>query len=149
VVTGAHVRRPALTGDNVAAFLIAFAGSVMMWWIYFDVGAERGAELIEHHAEPGRVARNAYTYLHMPIVAGIILARWPTSCCSRIRRARRRRWSRSSAAASRSTCSASAASSARQPLGKFPLSHLVGLGLLARSRCGPGWRPFPRCCSPA
>src|SRR6188768_942583 len=46
----------------------------MMWWVYFDLGARRGAELIEHHAEPGRVARNAYTYLHMPIVAGIILS---------------------------------------------------------------------------
>jgi low temperature requirement protein LtrA len=72
VVTGGTFAAEAMTRDNTAAFVIAFAGSVMMWWIYFDVGAKRGAELIAHHAEPGRVARNAYTYLHMPIVAGIV-----------------------------------------------------------------------------
>lgn len=72
VVTGATFAGEPMTRDNTAAFLIAFAGSVMMWWVYFDVGAKRGAEMIAHHAEPGRVARNAYTYLHMPIVAGII-----------------------------------------------------------------------------
>jgi low temperature requirement protein LtrA len=44
-----------------------------MWWIYFDLGAERGARHITTHAEPGRVAREAYTYLHMPIVGSIIV----------------------------------------------------------------------------
>jgi len=72
VVTGATFAGEPMTPGNIAAFLIAFAGSVMMWWVYFDVGARRGAELIAHHPEPGRVARNAYTYLHMPIVAGIV-----------------------------------------------------------------------------
>jgi low temperature requirement protein LtrA len=74
VVTGGTFADHAMTRANATAFVIAFAGSVMMWWIYFDVGARRGAEMIEHHNEPGRVARNAYTYLHMPIVAGIIAA---------------------------------------------------------------------------
>jgi low temperature requirement protein LtrA len=72
VVTGATFAGQELARDNALAFLLAFASSVMMWWIYFDVGARRGAELIEHHEEPGRVARNAYTYLHMPIVVGMI-----------------------------------------------------------------------------
>lgn len=72
VVTGATFAGQELSPENFAAFLIAFTGSVMMWWVYFDVGAKRGADLIEHHAEPGRVARNAYTYLHMPIVIGMI-----------------------------------------------------------------------------
>jgi low temperature requirement protein LtrA len=72
VVTGATFAGQDMSRNNAAAFLIAFTSSVLMWWIYFDVGAKRGAELIEHHHEPGRVARNAYTYLHMPIVVGII-----------------------------------------------------------------------------
>jgi low temperature requirement protein LtrA len=72
VVTGATFAGQEMTRNNTLAFLLAFASSVMMWWIYFDVGARRGSELIENHAEPGRVARNAYTYLHMPIVVGII-----------------------------------------------------------------------------
>ena len=72
VVTGATFATEEMTRANTAAFLIAFTGSVMMWWVYFDVGAKRGEELIAQHAEPGRVARNAYTYLHIPIVAGMI-----------------------------------------------------------------------------
>ena len=72
VVTGATFAEQDMARDNSLAFLLAFASSVMMWWIYFDLGARRGSELIEHHAEPGRVARDAYTYLHMPIVVGMI-----------------------------------------------------------------------------
>ena len=45
-----------------------------MWWLYFHKGAEAGSELISNSAEPGRLARLAYTYLHLPIVAGIILS---------------------------------------------------------------------------
>jgi low temperature requirement protein LtrA len=45
-----------------------------MWWIYFHKGAEAGSELISKSGESGRLARLAYTYLHMPIVAGIILS---------------------------------------------------------------------------
>ena len=45
-----------------------------MWWIYFHKGAEAGSELISKSSESGRLARLAYTYLHMPIVAGIILS---------------------------------------------------------------------------
>jgi low temperature requirement protein LtrA len=62
------------TPENVTAFLAAFVGSIAMWWIYFHKGAEAGSEMISKSAESGRVARLAYTYLHMPIVGGIILA---------------------------------------------------------------------------
>jgi low temperature requirement protein LtrA len=64
-----------LTWDTTVAagFLLALATSVIMWWIYFDTGAERGAHRITHAEDPGRLARLAYTYLHLPIVGGIIL----------------------------------------------------------------------------
>jgi low temperature requirement protein LtrA len=39
VVTGATFAGQEMTPPNFGAFLIAFAGSVLMWWIYFDVGA--------------------------------------------------------------------------------------------------------------
>jgi len=55
------------------AFASAFVGTLAMWWIYFHKGAEAGSERISKSAESGRLARLAYTYLHMPIVAGIIL----------------------------------------------------------------------------
>ena len=60
--------------ETVTAFMSAFIGALAMWWIYFHKGAEAGSELISRSSEPGRLARLAYTYLHMPIVAGIILA---------------------------------------------------------------------------
>lgn len=41
--------------------------------VYFHKGAEAGSERISKSTESGRLARLAYTYLHMPIIAGIIL----------------------------------------------------------------------------
>jgi low temperature requirement protein LtrA len=74
VVTGATFADLAWTTETVAAFVSAFIGSLAMWWIYFHTGAEAGSEQISRSSEPGRLARLAYTYLHMPIVAGIILS---------------------------------------------------------------------------
>jgi low temperature requirement protein LtrA len=73
VVDGATFAELTWTPENVTAFLAALVGSIAMWWIYFHRGAEAGSEMISRSAESGRVARLAYTYLHMPIVAGIIL----------------------------------------------------------------------------
>jgi low temperature requirement protein LtrA len=74
VVTGSTFAELTWSGQNIAAFVSALVGSIAMWWIYFHKGAEAGAEMISKSAESGRVARLAYTYLHMPVVAGIILA---------------------------------------------------------------------------
>jgi low temperature requirement protein LtrA len=74
VVTGVTFADLTWTREVVAAFLSAFVGSLAMWWIYFHKGAEAGSELISSSSEPGRLARLAYTYLHLPIVAGIILS---------------------------------------------------------------------------
>jgi low temperature requirement protein LtrA len=74
VVTGATFADLAWTAETVTAFASAFVGALAMWWIYFHRGAEAGSEQISNSSEPGRLARLAYTYLHMPIVAGIILS---------------------------------------------------------------------------
>jgi low temperature requirement protein LtrA len=74
VVTGATFAELTWTAENLLAFFSAFVGSLAMWWIYFHKGAEAGTEQISRSSEPGRLARLAYTYLHMPIVAGIILS---------------------------------------------------------------------------
>ena len=73
IVTGATFAELQPTIATILAFLSAFVGSIAMWWIYFDVGARRGSELIEHDERPGLIGRQAYTYGHIPIVAGIIL----------------------------------------------------------------------------
>jgi low temperature requirement protein LtrA len=74
LVTGATFAGLAWTAEHIGAFLVAFAGSVAMWVIYFNIGAERGSRLIASSSDPGRLARNGYTYLHLLIVAGIIVA---------------------------------------------------------------------------
>jgi len=74
VVTGATFAELSWSTETVSAFVSVLAGSVAMWWIYFHKGAEAGSEEISRSSEPGRLARLAYTYLHMPIVAGIIVS---------------------------------------------------------------------------
>jgi low temperature requirement protein LtrA len=73
VVNGATFAELSWTTENIIAFVSALVGSITMWWIYFHKGAEAGSELISKSVESGKLARLAYTYLHMPIVAGIIL----------------------------------------------------------------------------
>jgi low temperature requirement protein LtrA len=74
VVIGATFAELTWTTENVLAFVAAFMGSLAMWWIYFHIGAEAGSEQLSKSSEPGRLARLAYTYLHLPIVAGIIVS---------------------------------------------------------------------------
>jgi low temperature requirement protein LtrA len=73
LITGATFAGLAWETQHLLAFLAAFVGTVAMWWLYFDTGSERAMHHFEHAADRGRVARLAYTYLHIPIVAGIIL----------------------------------------------------------------------------
>ncbi|WP_257388227.1 low temperature requirement protein A [Tahibacter caeni] len=74
LVTGATFAKLEWTAPTIAAFAVAFVGSVAMWWIYFDAAADRGAERIVESDDPGRLARVTYTYLHLAIVAGIIVS---------------------------------------------------------------------------
>lgn len=74
LVSGATFATAAWTAATVAAFAVAFVGTVAMWWLYFDKGEHAGLHRITRAADPGRHARVAYTYLHLPIVAGIIVS---------------------------------------------------------------------------
>ena len=75
LVTGRTVAAMELL-DGFTVFLLvsAFTSTVAMWWIYFRFGQGEAARLIERSPKPGRVARLAFTYAHIPIVCGIILA---------------------------------------------------------------------------
>ena len=55
------------------AFVSAFVGSVALWWIYFDRGADLAAERINASPNPGALARSVYTYAHAIMVAGVIV----------------------------------------------------------------------------
>jgi low temperature requirement protein LtrA len=58
---------------QVIAFGCAFATSIGLWWIYFDRSADDSAEHIAASGDPGRIARNAFHWVHPLIVAGIIV----------------------------------------------------------------------------
>ena len=73
VVTGATFAETAWTAPTILGFIVALIGSIAMWWVYFHIGAEAGAEHISQSEETGKLARLAYTYLHLPIVAGIVV----------------------------------------------------------------------------
>ena len=75
VIIGATLSGMArITPTAVAAFVIAFAGSVELWWLYFDRSAGASAEIIAASKDPGRLGRSASHLNHPVMVAGIIVA---------------------------------------------------------------------------
>jgi low temperature requirement protein LtrA len=72
LVTGATFGEDLVTPTTTAAFLVAFTTSVALWWIYFHRSAEAAGQVLGATADPGGLARSAYSFLHLPIVAGII-----------------------------------------------------------------------------
>jgi low temperature requirement protein LtrA len=73
VVTGATFAEATWAAPTIILSL-SLLGSIAMWWVYFHIGAEAGAEHISQSGDTGRLARLAYTYLHLPIVAGIVVS---------------------------------------------------------------------------
>ena len=63
-----------VTVASVTAFVIAFVGSVAMWWLYFDQSAGAAAQMIARSDDPGRLGRSAYHLIHPVMVAGIIVS---------------------------------------------------------------------------
>jgi low temperature requirement protein LtrA len=65
-----------LTLGQGATAVIGIGLAAAIWWTYFDVVALISARRLEE-AEPGRIqitlARDSYSYIHLPIVAGIVL----------------------------------------------------------------------------
>jgi low temperature requirement protein LtrA len=74
VATGTVASRLDLTAERVLAIAVAFLGTTVFWWLYFDEVAERSrAQLAAAGPKRGELARDAFTYLHVPIVAGILV----------------------------------------------------------------------------
>ncbi|MGR2739983.1 low temperature requirement protein A [Billgrantia sp. Q4P2] len=73
LVMGNTLTRLELSPTLFLAFVTAFVTTILLWWIYFRFGHQRAAELIKTSDNPGALGRLAYTYAHIPLVAGIIL----------------------------------------------------------------------------
>lgn len=64
-----------LDGTRAVAAVAAFVLGAALWWLYFDEVADKATgDFARADDDRGRLGRDAYTYLHLPIVAGIIVA---------------------------------------------------------------------------
>jgi low temperature requirement protein LtrA len=57
----------------IVAFGLAFLITAALWWLYFNVVAAIAERRLAEAVNRTVVARDAYTYLHVVIVAGILL----------------------------------------------------------------------------
>ena len=74
VITGATTSAfETLETNVVAAFIVAFLGSAALWWLYFNRAADRMAGHLEDALNRTELARDIYTYLHVLVIAGIIV----------------------------------------------------------------------------
>lgn len=73
LVTGATFAGLEWTTEVVSAAVVAFVGTLAMWWLYFGASHEAASRVIVSADDPGKLARRAYTYCPILIVAGIIV----------------------------------------------------------------------------
>jgi low temperature requirement protein LtrA len=76
VAIGVGVTDAAISTEIIVGGVLGIALVAAMWWPYFDVtslAAERSFARREG-VERTRIARDAYSYLHLPMVAGIVIA---------------------------------------------------------------------------
>ncbi|MDQ6608165.1 MAG: low temperature requirement protein A [Actinomycetota bacterium] len=73
VVTGATAAQAGLSAEVVAALAVAFLETSALWWLYFSEVAVNSRRQMESAENSTDLARDAYTYFHLPIVAGVIL----------------------------------------------------------------------------
>ena len=74
VVTGATTAQLDLNAARLTAFGLAFAATAALWWLYFDYVSRIAQRRLELAPNRTILARDAYTYLHVVLVAGIIVA---------------------------------------------------------------------------
>ncbi|MET8351497.1 low temperature requirement protein A [Micromonospora sp. NPDC005206] len=73
LVTGSTLAQQ-LSVVTSGAFVLAFAGSVALWWVYFARSASAATEVVVRAGErTGGLSRVAFNYLHPVMVAGIVV----------------------------------------------------------------------------
>jgi low temperature requirement protein LtrA len=74
VLIGATTSDLRLTATRVVAFGLAFLLTAALWWLYFDYVARIAQRRLELAADRTTLARDGYTYLHVVLVAGVIVS---------------------------------------------------------------------------
>jgi low temperature requirement protein LtrA len=75
VAIGVGVSDKPLSGEIVAASLFGLAVSAALWFVYFDTSATLAERALSRapDSDRARLARDAYSYLHLPMVCGVAL----------------------------------------------------------------------------
>ena len=76
IAVGVGVAREPIDGAIAVGTALALVLSILLWWAYFGRLADAGERALERRADAARVrlAINGYTYVHLVIVAGVVLA---------------------------------------------------------------------------
>jgi low temperature requirement protein LtrA len=74
VITGATTSELELDAARMTAFGLAFLGTAALWWLYFNYVARIAQRRLELAENRTTLARDAYTYLHVLMVAGVIVS---------------------------------------------------------------------------
>jgi low temperature requirement protein LtrA len=69
---GLGARRETLSAAVVASVALELLITIGLWWTYFDRAADAAERRLRRHEDPVLAAADAYSYLHLIIVAGII-----------------------------------------------------------------------------
>ncbi|WP_415972429.1 low temperature requirement protein A [Rhodococcus sp. 077-4] len=72
---GVAVEGDAMSWPIVGAALLGLFVATSLWWIYFDVTAAHAEHRLQQEPPEtrARLARNAYSILHLPMILGIVL----------------------------------------------------------------------------
>jgi low temperature requirement protein LtrA len=75
VAIGVGVAKEPITWVIIAASMLGLVLSSALWWAYFDVSALLGEHALatEPAETRARLARNAYSFAHLPLMLGIVL----------------------------------------------------------------------------
>jgi low temperature requirement protein LtrA len=75
VAIGVGVAAVPISGPVVLASTLGLTLAACLWWAYFDVVALVAERVLRQSEgeERARLARDSYSYLHLPMVAGIVL----------------------------------------------------------------------------
>ncbi len=75
VAIGLGSRETTLGAAEIVAAVLGFVVATSFWLAYFDFFPIRGRQLLTDRSGPERIAfaRDVYTYLHLPMIAGIVL----------------------------------------------------------------------------
>ena len=73
MITGATTADLDLDAARDVGFALAFLATAAMWWLYFNYVAAIAQRRLETAPNRTLLARDGYTYLHVVLVAGIIV----------------------------------------------------------------------------